>query len=60
LNDTWGLRKHKDGRWSWVKAPYKSGIEEVKAVYQHSAHIIGTLMFIIGGRTNSAGENGQL
>ena len=24
LNDTWGLRKHRDGRWDWVKAPYKS------------------------------------
>lgn len=21
LNDTWGLRKHKDGRLDWVKAP---------------------------------------
>jgi hypothetical protein len=24
LNDTWGLRRHRDGRWDWVKAPYKS------------------------------------
>lgn len=23
LNDTWGLRKNKDGRWDWVKIPYK-------------------------------------
>jgi len=23
LCDTWGLRKHRDGRWDWVKAPYK-------------------------------------
>lgn len=23
LSDTWGLRKHRDGRWDWVKAPYK-------------------------------------
>lgn len=21
LNDTWGLRRHRDGRWDWVKAP---------------------------------------
>lgn len=23
LNDSWGLRKHRDGSWEWVKAPYK-------------------------------------
>lgn len=23
LNDTWGLRKHRDGRWDWVKGPYR-------------------------------------
>ena len=23
LSDTWGLRRHRDGRWDWVKAPYK-------------------------------------
>jgi len=27
LKDTWGLRRHRDGRWDWVKAPYKSGEE---------------------------------
>jgi len=24
LNDTWGLRRHLDGKWDWVKAPYKN------------------------------------
>ncbi len=24
LNDTWGLRRHRDGRWDWVKAPFRS------------------------------------
>jgi len=24
LNDTWGLRKHRDGKWDWVKAPHKN------------------------------------
>ena len=28
LNDTWGLRKHRDGSWDWVRAPYKN-IENV-------------------------------
>jgi hypothetical protein len=24
LNDTWGLRKHKNGRLDWTKAPYRN------------------------------------
>ena len=25
LNDTWGLRKHRDGKWDWAQAPnYKT------------------------------------
>jgi hypothetical protein len=24
LNDTWGLRKHRDGRLDWMKAPYRN------------------------------------
>ena len=23
LNDTYGLRRHRDGRWDWVRAPRK-------------------------------------
>lgn len=23
LNDTWGLRQHRDGRWDWIAAPSK-------------------------------------
>lgn len=23
LNDSWGLRKHRDGSWEWIKAPNK-------------------------------------
>lgn len=28
LNDSWGLRRHRDGRWDWVKAPYKATGEQ--------------------------------
>jgi protein phosphatase len=24
LSDTWGLRRHRNGSWDWVSAPYKS------------------------------------
>lgn len=57
LNDTWGLRKHRDGRWDWVRAPYKSvpGAEPVSR-YQHTTLFIAGTMFVIGGRTNQVGE----
>ena len=33
LDDSWGLRRHRDGAWEWLKAPYK-GKEVPKARYQ--------------------------
>jgi protein phosphatase len=60
LKDTWGLRRHRDGRWDWVKAPYKPNTEEPLARYQHSTVFVGTLMMVLGGRTNNVGENVQL
>ena len=56
LNDTWGLRRHRDGRWDWVKAPYKSTTNLPTPRYQHSTLFLGPLMFVIGGRTNTVGE----
>lgn len=26
LNDTWGLRRHRNGTWSWAPAPYKTDV----------------------------------
>jgi len=60
LKDTWGLRRHRDGRWDWVRAPYKGGTEEPLARYQHSTIFVGTMMLVLGGRTNNVGENVQL
>lgn len=56
LNDTWGLRRHRDGRWDWVRAPYKAGAEQPLPRYQHSTLFIGSTMIVIGGRTNQVGE----
>lgn len=56
LQDTWGLRRHRDGRWDWVKAPYKSQQDGPIPRYQHSALFLGPLMMVIGGRTNQVGE----
>jgi protein phosphatase len=55
LNDTWGLRKHKDGRLDWVRAPIKQGCEPPSPRYQHSLLFLGTLMLVVGGRNNQVG-----
>lgn len=60
LNDTWGLRRHRDGRWDWVKAPYKSTTAVPTLRYQHSTLFLGPLMLVIGGRTNNVGEKVSL
>lgn len=56
LNDTWGLRRHRDGRWDWVPAPYKTASDAPTYRYQHSTLFLGPLMIVIGGRTNTVGE----
>ena len=56
LNDTWGLRRHRDGRWDWVPAPYKTNTNSPTFRYQHSTLFLGPLMVVIGGRTNTVGE----
>jgi hypothetical protein len=43
-----------------VKAPYKSnGLEPIKR-YQHSTAFIGSLMLVIGGRTDTVGDTVSL
>lgn len=56
LNDAWGLRKHRDGHWDWVVAPYKSRSDPPLKRYQHCGTFVGTLLFIVGGRTPRQGE----
>jgi len=56
LNDGWGLRKHRDGHWDWVMAPYKPHSEVPLKRYQHCGIFIGTLLFIVGGRTSQQSE----
>lgn len=53
LNDAWGLRRHTEGNWDWIKAPYQG---EPSARYQHSVLFIGSIMLVIGGRANAVNE----
>ena len=57
LNDCWGLRKHRNGTWDWVLAPYDEGYEPQKR-FQHSITFFYNFLIVIGGRNNS--ENKQI
>ena len=53
LNDSWGLRRHRNGNWDWVRAPEKTS---PTARYQHSSLFVGSLMLVVGGKTNNINE----
>ena len=58
LNDIWGLTHNKNHSWSWTRAPITDN-ELLKPRYNHSIVFYGTLMIIIGGRSNK-NYNGTL
>jgi len=49
LKDTWGLRRHRDGRWDWVEAPTKRG-QPPEPRFQHCCMFHSSKLLIIGGR----------
>ena len=57
MNDCWGLRKHRNGTWDWVLAPYEDGYEPQKR-FQHSNTFFYNFLIVIGGRNHS--ENKQI
>lgn len=54
LNDIWGLRRHRDGRWDWTKPPDKKELVAPLGRYQHRSIFFGSLMFNIGGKINES------
>ena len=52
LNDVWGLRKHRDGSWDWVTPPKSSNYNPIPR-YQHLVTFMGSMLVIMGGRTDS-------
>lgn len=56
LGDAWGLRRHRDGRWDWVKAPSKKEGTKPTPRYQHTSFFINSLMVVVGGRRGEAGK----
>ncbi len=54
LSDTWGLRRHRNGKWDWVLAPEKAGNPVGR--FQHHTAFMGQLMVVVGGRTNNVND----
>ena len=54
LNDMWGLRKHRNGVWDWMKAPHHGTPQDR---IQHTSLFCGNFFINIGGRGNNLGDN---
>ena len=51
LNEVWGLRRHRSGKWDWVTPPVNQSSEVAPmGRYQHRSLFYGTLMFNVGGK----------
>lgn len=53
LNDMWGLRRHKNSVWDWVKAPIKNESYQPMERYQHTMLCSNNLALLVGGRNNN-------
>ena len=60
LNEVWGLRRHRDGKWDWTKPPEKTESLTALGRYQHRSIFYGSLMFNIGGKVNESVCNNLL
>jgi protein phosphatase len=54
LNEVWGLRKHRDGKWDWTRPPEKQDTVAPLGRFQHRSIFFGSLMFNIGGKINDS------
>jgi hypothetical protein len=50
LNDCWGLRKHRNGTWDWVLAPYQNYTPQKR--FQHTISFYYNFLIVIGGRND--------
>lgn len=55
LNDIWGFRRHRDGRWDWTKAPYQN-FSPLKR-FQHTSTFYYKFLIILGGRLSEEGKD---
>lgn len=55
VGDTWGLTRHTDGRYEWLRAPEKGHVRPVGR-YQHSCLFYGPVMVLVGGKSDRHDE----
>ena len=60
LNDMWGLRRHKNNVWDWVKAPIKNESYVPLDRYQHTMLCTNNLAVLVGGRNNSNNDKTEI
>lgn len=51
LNDCWGLRRHRNGTWDWVCAPYTREYIPHKR-FQHTVNFFYNFLIVLGGRND--------
>ena len=51
LNDCWGLRRHRNGSWDWVCAPYVKDYIPHKR-FQHTINFYYNFLIVLGGRND--------
>lgn len=60
LNDMWGLRRHKNSLWDWVKAPIKNENYVPMERYQHTMLCTNNLALLVGGRNNNSNDKSEV
>lgn len=60
LNDMWGLRRHKNSVWDWVRAPIKNEAFVPMERYQHTMLCTNNLALLVGGRSNNANDKSEV
>ena len=56
MNDLWGLRRHNNGVWDWLAAPYKKDTNSNIPInrYQHTGLCFQNLFLLVGGRSGGS------
>jgi protein phosphatase len=55
LSDTWGLTRHRNNTYEWLRAPQK-GLCHPTGRYQHTCVFLGPLLIVVGGKTDKGEE----
>jgi protein phosphatase len=56
LSDTWGLTRHRNNTYEWLRAPQK-GLCHPTGRYQHTCLFLGSLLIVVGGKSDKGDES---